>query len=114
MEVDTREAQKAGLLRPLVRREIENHMADFGLDPEFVTHNTMRGLSGGQKVKVVLAACELSFLLPSHHSKFADFCTQHPGVAPTSCCWMSPPTISTESLSLHSSRRSRPLREEFL
>ncbi|KAI5475384.1 elongation factor 3 [Pseudohyphozyma bogoriensis] len=56
MEVDTREAQKAGLLRPLVRREIEAHMADFGLEAEFVTHNTMRGLSGGQKVKVVLAA----------------------------------------------------------
>jgi len=56
MEVDTREAQKAGLLRPLVRREIELHFNDFGLEPEFVTHNTMRGLSGGQKVKVVLAA----------------------------------------------------------
>lgn len=38
MEVDTREAQKAGLLRPLVRREIELHMADFGLEPEFVTY----------------------------------------------------------------------------
>ncbi|KAL8293230.1 hypothetical protein RQP46_000924 [Phenoliferia psychrophenolica] len=56
MEVDTREAQKAGLLRPLVRREIELHCADFGLEAEFVSHNTMRGLSGGQKVKVVLAA----------------------------------------------------------
>ncbi|KAM0753933.1 elongation factor 3 [Meredithblackwellia eburnea MCA 4105] len=55
-EVDTREAQKAGLLRPLVRKEIEQHFADFGLEAEFVTHNTMRGLSGGQKVKVVLAA----------------------------------------------------------
>lgn len=41
MEVDTREAQKAGLLRPLVRREIENHCADFGLEAEFVSHNTM-------------------------------------------------------------------------
>jgi elongation factor 3 len=39
-----------------VRKEIEKHMADFGLEAEFVTHNTMRGLSGGQKVKVVLAA----------------------------------------------------------
>lgn len=56
LEVDSREAQKAGLLRPLVRKEIEKHFADFGLDPEFVTHNTMRGLSGGQKVKVVLGA----------------------------------------------------------
>ncbi|KAH9453859.1 hypothetical protein MJO28_006852 [Puccinia striiformis f. sp. tritici] len=56
LEVDSREAQKAGLLRPLVRKEIENHMSMFGLEPEFVTHNTMRGLSGGQKVKVVLAS----------------------------------------------------------
>jgi elongation factor 3 len=56
LEVDSREAQKAGLLRPLVRKEIEKHFADFGLESEFVTHNTMRGLSGGQKVKVVLGA----------------------------------------------------------
>lgn len=44
------------MLRPLVRREIEKHFADFGLEPEFVSHNTMRGLSGGQKVKIVLGA----------------------------------------------------------
>lgn len=56
LEVDTREAQRLGMLRPLVRREIEKHMADFGLEPEFVSHNTMRGLSGGQKVKIVLGA----------------------------------------------------------
>ncbi|PPQ82354.1 hypothetical protein CVT25_008315 [Psilocybe cyanescens] len=56
LEVDTREAQRLGMLRPLVRREIEKHFADFGLEPEFVSHNTMRGLSGGQKVKIVLGA----------------------------------------------------------
>jgi elongation factor 3 len=56
LEVDTREAQRLGMNRPLVRREIEKHMADFGLEPEFVSHNTMRGLSGGQKVKIVLGA----------------------------------------------------------
>jgi elongation factor 3 len=56
IDVDTREAQRLGLLRPLVRREIEKHFADFGLEPEFVSHNTMRGLSGGQKVKIVLGA----------------------------------------------------------
>jgi elongation factor 3 len=56
IEVDTKEAQRLGLLRPLVRREIEKHFADFGLEPEFVSHNTMRGLSGGQKVKIVLGA----------------------------------------------------------
>lgn len=76
MEVDTREAQKAGLLRPLVRREIENHMADFGLEPEFVTHNTMRGLSGGQKVKVVLVSClffSISFSSEGRLLTFASF-----------------------------------------
>ncbi|WFD30075.1 translational elongation factor EF-1 alpha [Malassezia sp. CBS 17886] len=56
MQVDSREAQKAGMLRPLVRREIEKHFEDFGLEREFTSHNTMRGLSGGQKVKVVLGA----------------------------------------------------------
>ncbi|KAG9056842.1 translational elongation factor EF-1 alpha [Serendipita sp. 407] len=56
LEIDTREAQRLGLLRPLVRKEIEKHFADFGLEPEFVSHNTMRGLSGGQKVKIVLGA----------------------------------------------------------
>ncbi|TFK22680.1 elongation factor 3 [Coprinopsis marcescibilis] len=56
LEIDSREAQRLGLFRPLVRREIEKHFADFGLEPEFVSHNTMRGLSGGQKVKIVLGA----------------------------------------------------------
>jgi len=56
LEVDTHEAQRLGLLRPLVRREIEAHFADFGLEPEFISHNSMRGLSGGQNVKVVLSA----------------------------------------------------------
>jgi hypothetical protein len=56
LEVDTCEAQCLGLLCPLVCREIESHFADFGLEPEFVSHNTMSGLSGGQKVKIVLGA----------------------------------------------------------
>jgi len=54
--LDTREAQRLGMMRPLVRKEIENHFADFGLESEFVSHNNMRGLSGGQKVTVVLGA----------------------------------------------------------
>ncbi|KIS67648.1 putative translation elongation factor eEF3 [Mycosarcoma maydis] len=53
---DSKEAQRLGMNRPLVRKEIENHFEDFGLEREFTSHNTMRGLSGGQKVKVVLAA----------------------------------------------------------
>ncbi|KKK26660.1 hypothetical protein P175DRAFT_0486588 [Aspergillus ochraceoroseus IBT 24754] len=56
-EVDQKEALASGQFRPLVRKEIEIHCAQFGLDAELVSHSRMRGLSGGQRVKVVLAAC---------------------------------------------------------
>eukprot|EP00951_Prasinocladus_malaysianus_P050642 scaffold682501_cov41-Prasinocladus_malaysianus.AAC.1 len=54
---DAKEAAKAGLVaRPLTQKNVEKHLEDFGLEAEFGTHSRMRGLSGGQKVKVVLAA----------------------------------------------------------
>ncbi|BCS28687.1 putative translation elongation factor eEF-3 [Aspergillus puulaauensis] len=56
-EVDQKEALASGQFRPLVRKEIEAHCAQFGIDDELVSHSRMRGLSGGQRVKVVLAAC---------------------------------------------------------
>jgi elongation factor 3 len=56
-EVDQKEALASGQFRPLVRKEIEAHCANFGLDAELVSHSRMLGLSGGQRVKVVLAAC---------------------------------------------------------
>ncbi|KAK3317986.1 armadillo-type protein [Apodospora peruviana] len=56
-EVDMKEALASGQFRPLVRKEIESHCANFGLDAELVSHSRMKGLSGGQRVKVVLAAC---------------------------------------------------------
>ncbi|PLB46077.1 ARM repeat-containing protein [Aspergillus steynii IBT 23096] len=56
-EVDQKEALASGQFRPLVRKEIEAHCEQFGLDAELVSHSRMRGLSGGQRVKVVLAAC---------------------------------------------------------
>jgi elongation factor 3 len=56
-EVDQKEALASGQFRPLVRKEIEQHCANFGLEPELVSHSQMVGLSGGQRVKVVLAAC---------------------------------------------------------
>lgn len=56
-EVDQKEALATGQFRPLIRREIESHCANFGLDAELVSHSRMRGLSGGQRVKVCLAAC---------------------------------------------------------
>ncbi|EYE98681.1 putative translation elongation factor eEF-3 [Aspergillus ruber CBS 135680] len=56
-DVDQKEALASGQFRPLVRKEIEAHCAQFGLETELVTHSRMQGLSGGQRVKVVLAAC---------------------------------------------------------
>ena len=56
-EQDQKEALAAGNFRPLVRKEIEAHCAQLGLDAELVSHSRIRGLSGGQKVKLVLAAC---------------------------------------------------------
>jgi len=50
-------AKEAGLdLRPTTTTEIQKHLNDFGLEQEFGTYGKIRGLSGGQKVKLVLAA----------------------------------------------------------
>merc|ERR1711937_1005457 len=55
--VDAKIAQRAGLyIRPLSTKNVEKHLEDCGLDREFGTHYRMSALSGGQKVKVVLAA----------------------------------------------------------
>ncbi|PRT56009.1 Elongation factor 3 [Wickerhamiella sorbophila] len=56
-EVDMKEALASGQFRPLTRKEIETHCEMLGLDAELVSHSRIRGLSGGQKVKLVLAAC---------------------------------------------------------
>lgn len=59
-EVDVAEATRQGLLGPGAKEftasVIVSHLGDFGLDEEFAAHSAIRGLSGGQKVKVVLAA----------------------------------------------------------
>ena len=56
-EIDAKEAARLGMqTRPLTTAVIQKHLEDVGIEPEFGTHSRMRGLSGGQKVKVVLAA----------------------------------------------------------
>ena len=43
--------------RPLTQGNVEQHLNDYaGLEPEYATHYRIGSLSGGQKVKVVLAA----------------------------------------------------------
>ena len=50
-------AAVAGLdVRPLITKEIQGHLDDFNLEAEYGTHSKIRLLSGGQKVKLVLAA----------------------------------------------------------
>jgi len=54
---DLKIAQRAGLyVRPLSTKNVEQHLEDIGLGREFGTHYRMSALSGGQKVKVVIAA----------------------------------------------------------
>lgn len=56
-EFDDHEAAREGLgFRILEPKVISKHFEDIGLDPEIANHNQISGLSGGQKVKVVLAA----------------------------------------------------------
>lgn len=55
-EFDDHEASREGLgFRILEPKVISKHFEDIGLDPEIANHNEISGLSGGQKVKVVLA-----------------------------------------------------------
>lgn len=55
--VDEKVAQREGSYkRPLTQANVEKHLEDIGLDREYGTHHRMAALSGGQKVKVVLAA----------------------------------------------------------
>jgi elongation factor 3 len=42
--------------RPLTNENVEQHLGDIGLESEYATHYRIGALSGGQKVKVVLAA----------------------------------------------------------
>merc|ERR1712022_21166 len=56
-EVDERVASLAAQYnRPLTQAFVEQHIMDVGLEREFGTRTRMSALSGGQKVKVVLAA----------------------------------------------------------
>merc|ERR1712087_332671 len=54
---DERQAAMAGLMtKQLTQPSIEKHLRDFGVDPESASHTQINQLSGGMKVKVVLAA----------------------------------------------------------
>jgi len=50
-------AAEAGLMdKSLTKKEVEKHLRGFGIEAERASHTLLGSLSGGQKVKVVLAA----------------------------------------------------------
>merc|ERR1719194_295405 len=54
---DEKQAAMAGLhTKQLTQPGVEKHLADFGVDAESASHTQLNQLSGGMKVKVVLAA----------------------------------------------------------
>jgi len=54
---DERQAAMAGLMtKQLTQPGVEKHLGQFGVDPESASHTQINQLSGGMKVKVVLAA----------------------------------------------------------
>jgi elongation factor 3 len=67
--LDDRIAMRATqFARPLTKENVQKHLADVGLAAEFSTHMRIGALSGGQKVKVVLA----SALWPQPHILILD------------------------------------------
>ncbi len=75
-EFDDHEASREGLsFRELAPKVISKHFEDIGLDPEIADHNEISGLSGGQKVKVVLAGAMWNnphFLVLDEPTNFLD------------------------------------------
>merc|ERR1712178_242779 len=52
-----KQAAAAGLMsKPLTAPSVEKALKNFGVDAEAASHSPIKSLSGGQKVKVVLAA----------------------------------------------------------
>lgn len=46
-ELDVKEAARLGMhTRPLTVAQVQAHLQDLGIDPEFGTHSHIRGLSG--------------------------------------------------------------------
>ena len=51
-----KEANQGANIKELTSNRIQQHFEDFGLEPQFSTHGKIQGLSGGQKIKTILAS----------------------------------------------------------
>ena len=73
--MDDKIAAESGNVRPLTTSEIQKHLDLLGLPEDFGTYGKLAGLSGGQKVKVVLAAAmwmEPHILILDEPTNFLD------------------------------------------
>lgn len=62
-ELDVKEAARLGMhTRPLTTAQVQAHLQDLGIDPEFGTHSHIRGLSGETLTASQLALPVLLFL----------------------------------------------------
>ena len=81
------EAAAAGLAgKPLTAKNVEEMLHNLGLPAEFATHSQIRGLSGGQKVKLVLGAAmwqQPHILVSGWQSPGV---TMHPPLRHAACC----------------------------
>jgi hypothetical protein len=56
-EFDGKLASAAGDKKALTRANVEAYLSEFGLDAELASHSHIKGLSGGQKVRILGALC---------------------------------------------------------
>jgi elongation factor 3 len=74
-EYDGKLASAAGDKKALTRANVEQYLADFGVNSELACHSHIKGLSGGQKVKLVLAAAMWShphYLIMDEPTNYLD------------------------------------------
>jgi elongation factor 3 len=74
-EFDGKLASAAGDKKALTRANVEEYLSGFGLDAELASHSHIKGLSGGQKVKLVLAAAMWNhphFLIMDEPTNYLD------------------------------------------
>ena len=90
-EFDDHESSREGLgYRVLEPKIISKHFEDLGMDPEIANHNEISGLSGGQKVKVVLGKCKI-FQVLSIQARLTQMQLAPCGTTPISSYLMSLP-----------------------
>ncbi|KAH2597835.1 translational elongation factor EF-1 alpha [Aspergillus fumigatus] len=75
-EVDQKEALASGQFRPLVRKEIEAHCANFGLDAELVSHSRYLDRDSLGALSKALKTFEGGVVIITHSREFTENLTE--------------------------------------